>query len=54
METPHFPLSIFESFFASSIYSPAEDTFVLLDALEADLDRIKELKWVFGFWYLKF
>ena len=37
LETPHFPSSVFESYFRDSVYEPAEDTFLLLDALESEL-----------------
>lgn len=41
MDTPLFPLSVFEDDF-KNVYEPAEDTFLLLDVLEADLEVIKQ------------
>lgn len=43
METPVLPAAVFRDFF-NSVYEPAEDTFLLLDALEQDLDVLKRLK----------
>lgn len=41
METPHLPKSIFGKDF-QNVYEPAEDTFLLLDALENDLETLKK------------
>lgn len=43
METPELPLEQFEKYF-QNVYEPAEDTFLLLDALEQDLESITRLK----------
>lgn len=32
--TPKFPLNKFDTYFTNHVYEPAEDTFLLLDALE--------------------
>lgn len=39
METPVLP----DSSFFQQVYEPAEDTFLLMDAIEQDLDRIRQL-----------
>ncbi|KAI7686993.1 hypothetical protein SSS_03180 [Sarcoptes scabiei] len=46
METAKLPLKLFESYF-ENVYEPAEDTFILLDALESDLKLIENLKPLF-------
>lgn len=40
MQTPHLPRAIFGDDF-QNVYEPAEDTFILLDALENDLETLK-------------
>lgn len=41
METPYLPQLLFRDDF-QKVYEPAEDTFLLLDALEQDIDYLKE------------
>lgn len=41
METPNLPSSLFAKDFIH-VYEPAEDTFLLLDALEQDLDNLRK------------
>lgn len=41
MQTPHLPASVFGQDF-QRVYEPAEDTFLLLDALENDLETLKK------------
>lgn len=41
MQTPHLPRAIFADDF-QNVYEPAEDTFLLLDALENDLELLKK------------
>lgn len=41
MQTPHLPLTIFGEDF-QKVYEPADDTFLLLDALENDLDTLRK------------
>ncbi|OTF72837.1 hemK methyltransferase family member 2-like protein [Euroglyphus maynei] len=43
METPKLPTEQFGEYF-QNVYEPAEDTFLLLDALEQDLESIIKLK----------
>ena len=43
METPILPLKDFESLFRD-VYEPAEDTFLLLDGLERELERLKTME----------
>ena len=45
MDTPLFPLALFEDDFAN-VYEPAEDTFLLMDVLEQDLDQLKAMRLV--------
>lgn len=45
METPYFNYDEFKNDFLN-VYEPAEDSFLLLDALQNDMDLIKSLKWV--------
>lgn len=44
METPILPVSRFGHYFERFVYEPAEDTFLLLDALEAELDKIQKIE----------
>lgn len=43
METPYFNYDEFKNDFLN-VYEPAEDSFLLLDALQNDLNLIKNLK----------
>lgn len=45
METPYLPRAIFEKDF-EKVYEPAEDTFILLDALENDLTYLNQRAFV--------
>ena len=43
METPYFNFNEFKDDFLN-VYEPSEDSFLLLDALQNDIDLIKNLK----------
>lgn len=48
METPVFPRAVFDYYFKDHVYEPAEDTFVLLDAIEQDLNLIRSIKYEYN------
>lgn len=44
MDTLHFPQAVFGEF--TDVYPPAEDTFLLIDALESDLDMLRKQAYI--------